>query len=359
MSRLIIDITELANWQGKLTGVSRVMNELSLRFAGQENVVFVMWDGMSQSYRQIDFAPWANAQAVMEHTGPSQNAKFARSIAAAKKLKNSSRIASRALAVPERAARKLLRPAPFAKPKAVLNPQKDDTLLILADWHASDVNFVNYLVAAHKNGVHLVSMVYDLLPIVTPQYSGHATEYLTRYSKAVYPLCDLIITISKHTKKDTIKWLEANNLRVPPIEVVRLGDDFRIAAPSKPTSQDFVKTKLKGGDYLLCVGTVEARKNHMLLYYVYKLAKQRNVNLPKTVIVGRRGWKTDELFELVGNDPDTKDNLLFLQNTSDEELSWLYAHCLFTVYPSFYEGWGLPIAESLSRGIPPICSNTS
>jgi glycosyltransferase involved in cell wall biosynthesis len=58
-------------------------------------------------------------------------------------------------------------------------------------------------------------------------------------------------------------------------------------------------------------------------------------------------------------DPETKDKFVILEQASDEELSWLYENCQFSVYPSFYEGWGLPIAESIAHGTPCICSNTS
>ena len=69
---------------------------------------------------------------------------------------------------------------------------------------------------------------------------------------------------------------------------------------------------------------------------------------------GRFVWR-----DLMTTDPDTKEQFIFLHNVSDEELSWLYDHCLFSIYPSFYEGWGLPIAESIAHGKPCLASNTS
>jgi glycosyltransferase involved in cell wall biosynthesis len=66
-----------------------------------------------------------------------------------------------------------------------------------------------------------------------------------------------------------------------------------------------------------------------------------------------------DVYELIKNDPDTKDKFIFLHNANDSQLAWLYAHAMFTVYPSFYEGWGLPIAESLLRGTPCLASETS
>jgi glycosyltransferase involved in cell wall biosynthesis len=145
---------------------------------------------------------------------------------------------------------------------------------------------------------------------------------------------------------------------VPPIEVFRLGDDFTIVQPVQPQGADFAALH-KHEEYLLVVGTIEARKNHTLLYYTYKLAHQRKIMLPKLVIVGRRGWLTDDIFTLMTTDPEVAEKFVFLQSANDEELAWLYKHCLFSVYPSFYEGWGLPIAESMAYGVPCLASNTS
>lgn len=197
-----------------------------------------------------------------------------------------------------------------------------------------------------------MQMVYDMLPIVTPQYSGHSTAMLKNYSTQVYPLCDLIFSISEHTKEDVAKWLQNNSLLVPNISVVRLGDDFTRKETRKPNV-----TLPK--NYLLCVGTIEARKNHALLYYVYKLAKQRQIMLPKIVIVGRVGWLAEDIYKVITTDPDTKDDFIIMHGVDDNELSWLYENCLFTVYPSFYEGWGLPIAESIAHGKTVVASNTS
>lgn len=316
MNRLIIDVSELAAWQGHLTGVPRVMDELSGRFTAKEGGVFVSWDSPAGCYRQVDL-PTAKTSIL------------------------------------KKAAQKLLKSE--SNPTTVM-PHKGDTLFVLADWHGSDPAFVDYLAGLKKTGVILAQMSYDLLPIVTPQYSGHATESLTRYTKTIYPLCDIIFAISEHTKQDITNWLKSNKLPVPKIEVIRLGDDFKLAKSSKPAGSYFSG---EAKDFLLCVGTIEARKNHALLYYVYKLASQRKIELPDLVIVGRRGWKSDDIYEVMTTDPQTKNKFIILEKASDEELSWLYKHCLFSVYPSFYEGWGLPIAESIAHSTPCVCSNTS
>lgn len=129
--------------------------------------------------------------------------------------------------------------------------------------------------------------------------------------------------------------------------------DSSKAKPAKP-SDEIAK------EFIACVGTVEVRKNHTLLYYVYKLAAERGVELPQLVIVGSRGWHTCDLQHLLDNDPSIKGKILLLSGVDDSGLTWVFENCLFSMYPSMYEGWGLPVAESLAHGkLSLACKNSS
>ncbi len=80
------------------------------------------------------------------------------------------------------------------------------------------------------------------------------------------------------------------------------------------------------------------------------MGAQRSIDLPQLVIVGSRGWLSSDTQYLIEHDPDIKQKIIIIDNASDTDLDWVYRHCLFTVYPSMYEGWGLPVAESLAYG---------
>lgn len=347
---LYIDITELESWQGKLTGVPRVMNELAMRYADDSSVTFVKWDGLSRRYFPTSLPSLREESAPSAlPVAPSLVKRVARKIVVSNPV---------TLGLFQKAKhykyRRQQSSVPMVnEPKVSL--QAGDVLFVLADWHGSDRNFVDELISLHEQGVKLVQISYDLLPVVTPQYSGHSTETLKYYIENIYPLCDLIIAISEHTKRDVIQWLKGRKLTVPNIEVMRLGDDFKRSTPKKPD----VPELNKGEEFLVCVGTIEARKNHTLLYYTYKLAQQRGVTLPKLIVAGRRGWRSEDIVEIIRTDPEVKDSIILLENRTDEELAWLYQNSRFSVYPSFYEGWGLPIAESIAYGTPCIASNTS
>ncbi len=110
---------------------------------------------------------------------------------------------------------------------------------------------------------------------------------------------------------------------------------------------------------MLNVGTVEVRKNPILLYQIYKLAKQRNIELPPLYIVGRKGWLTDEAVYQITYDQDVCNKIFLKHDINDAEMSWLYQNCEFFLFPSYYEGWGLPVAEAAHFGKMSIASNTS
>jgi glycosyltransferase involved in cell wall biosynthesis len=138
------------------------------------------------------------------------------------------------------------------------------------------------------------------------------------------------------------------------LNTFRLGDDpFGDEAKSIKPDKNIPK------EYFLSVGTIEARKNHALFYYVYKSAKAQKINFPKLVIAGKRGWLTEDIQKLIEKDPDVNRQIIIIDKIDDNALAWLYQNAALTIFPSFYEGWGLPVAESLMCGKVTLASNTS
>jgi glycosyltransferase involved in cell wall biosynthesis len=234
---------------------------------------------------------------------------------------------------------------------------KSDIVLILGKpWDNLDIQRTLTTLKL-KNNFRLVQIVYDLIIPLQPHL--HHESLFTQYTQHMFEAIsasDLLLPISKSSAKDLKVFCERLNLTLPEVKVIRLGDDIQanraVGLRNKPDA------RIKGR-FLLCVGTVEIRKNHTLLYYTYKLAAERGIELPQLVIVGASGWLSHDLQYLVKHDPAMKDKIVLLNKISDTGLSWLYQNCQFTIYPSMYEGWGLPIAESLAYGKVCIASHTS
>ena len=357
--RMIIDITQLASWTGKLTGIPRVMYELSSRYSQADNkTIFIIWNSQFNYFEEVDFNEIKVKRqqigiAVVPAQVSVQTYSFVEHLI--KKLYNSlPLVVKNTVRSIKHSVNQSVSVADHSQLKAFKFQSNDKLLIIWGEW--GDQKYRTALTSAvAESTLCLYQFVHDMLPLVTPQYSAHSTEGLEKYTSEIYPMCSALISISRHTKGDVVEWLNTQKLTVPPIHIVRLGEDFEKKEPMQPNNAFFTFNI----PYVLCVGTIESRKNHTLLYYTYKLAKTRGIELPPIVIVGRRGWLTENIYDLITNDPQTKGSFIFLHDASDEELAWIYKNSKFSIYPSHYEGWGLPIAESISYGVPVIASNVS
>ena len=110
-----------------------------------------------------------------------------------------------------------------------------------------------------------------------------------------------------------------------------------------------------------CVGTISHHKNQWLLLHVWRrLLRSHGVQVPQLVLVGGGiGSCQSDLIDLLAGDEELAGHVLYCSDASDAELRWLYRNCLFTLFPSHYEGWGLPVAEGLSYGKHCICSSAA
>jgi len=234
--------------------------------------------------------------------------------------------------------------------------QSDDTVLILGKpW---DNPGLQKLLMEQKKAARfkVVQVVYDLIICLYPHL--HHPSLFKSYTQHMFDavaVSDLMLPISKSSDRDLKEFCKQLNLPIPKTAIIRLGDEIDLPenSPTKNPDDRIDDT------FLICVGTIENRKNHMLLYQTYKLAQERRIELPQLIVVGAKGWLSDDVQYLISHDPAIKNKIIILHNVSDASLEWLYQNCLFTLYPSLYEGWGLPVAESLVYGKVSVASNAS
>ncbi len=142
-------------------------------------------------------------------------------------------------------------------------------------------------------------------------------------------------------------------------------DRIRVIYPCSRFSDPFRKgkrpealEKISSGEFWLNVGTIEPRKNHYHLVDAYA-AYSRRVNNPlPLVLAGGKGWLMDGFLNHL-RELGIADNVIMTGYVSDEELIWLYQHCYAHLYPSLFEGFGLPVLEGMQFGAPTVASNTT
>lgn len=205
--------------------------------------------------------------------------------------------------------------------------------------------------------LRVVTLCHDLIPWARPDLTlDRVTRLFVRYLDELVRVSDHVACNSVCTAKDLHRYLESRT-EAPSISVVRLGSRL---GEKRNNSPSVVISSIVDQPYILYVSTIERRKNHEILLDAYReLLSQGFTNLPLLVFVGMQGWGADHFFQRLGAEPDLARYVALLHHVSDNDLAVLYQKTLFTVYPSLYEGWGLPVAESLAHGKFCIASNAA
>jgi glycosyltransferase involved in cell wall biosynthesis len=350
-----IDLTDMLVWQGHYTGIQRVTYAYAERYA-RDGAKFFAFDKIDNRFFEINFDV-LHADEIDDEV--STDGIFLRS-----KLRHL--IGRPYYALPSRyraglrpfvhVANHITRtaldkiapvppvPSPYGQLPAANFSKGDVVILIGAGWN-EDIVLRKLCEIKSSVGIKISQHINDILPIYQPQlFADELPKKFTPYVYQAVKNVDIITVISEATKRDLLIFCKENKLTSPVIKVIRLGDDSKSNKAERPANIP--------GDcrFILSVGTFEIRKNYILLYQAVKLGQLEARELPKIVIAGRKGWLTDDLAHVLKSDPFVKDHIIWLNDVKDEELAWLYQNCLFTVFPSLAEGWGLPVVESLQNG---------
>lgn len=254
--------------------------------------------------------------------------------------------------------------------------QPGDRLVLLDNaWHPKGLE--PCLKHASINlGLEIYTLLHDLIPLVTPQYTEgeictrfhnwltRSTEYVTCY-----------LANSENTGQDLRDFLETQSASQP-VKVVPLAQAPVHVEVHEADHSDSIKEcytafaqgahipdhirALTKTPYVLVVGTMEVRKNLWQVATVWdRLRRQPGRSLPKLIFAGRRGWLNDDFDALMQATGQLGGWVEIVEGPSDDILAYLYRNCLFTITASFYEGWGLPIGESLAYGKTAVVSNTA
>ena len=164
---------------------------------------------------------------------------------------------------------------------------------------------------------------------------------------------DLIVAISDYSRRHFLKTFP----HYPEDRAVVIYPASRFSTRQN-VSQPVMLPQLQQDRFWLNVGTLEPRKNHQRLLQAYARLKTRLGQSFPLVLVGGRGWLMND-FEQVIDALELRQDVILLGYVDDDVLQWLYEHCFAFIYPSLFEGFGLPVLEAMGLGAPTITSNTS
>lgn len=221
-----------------------------------------------------------------------------------------------------------------------------------------DIFLTPYFKAPLYKTTKLVVIINDLIPLAAPQYQRLRyclkRVYFKSLIKRTVKKADKIITISQYSKKDIIKFLGVEEGKIGVITLSVSKNYYPITSGLKETLAKYgIKDK-----FIFYFGNFNPHKNLRSLLEAYKILPEEIRNSYKLVIGGKKNKYYRNFFKLI-QDLDIKERVIFTDFIPEEDLPCLYRAAEVFVFPSFYEGFGLPLLEAMACGTPVIASNTS
>lgn len=322
---IIFDVTTWANNPGTSSGIVRVERSIAQALATdpEAQVRFVMFSSPSMTFIEVPRA--VIARDVLHGFIASLVARAAPELSTAQ-------------------------PAPGGEVVAV-----GSSWMMNSDYARELINFTR------DCGCRLSVMMHDLTPALFPHWYGEG--YGARWSmncKQIITGVDRLLVYSESTRRDIERFAATAGIPVPAMEKVRLADEIG-GLQAVPTQEGLAaRAMLEDKPYVLSVGGIHLRKNYGLLYDVWLILREKMGDAcPHLVIVGGVSWNGAETARVMQEDPRVRGYIHILDNIDDASLAELYDQALLTAYPSLYEGWGLPVGESLAHGKICLSSNRS
>lgn len=253
----------------------------------------------------------------------------------------------------------ILLPSQFLLGRFVHLRHGDVVVLVDSTWRSPGL-LSELFKARYEDGVQVGVMFHDLFPLTMAETCEEVTaEGFCSWFDRVAPNADFVVTNSETTRSsfiDYVSQVQGGAAPSCPSGSFRLGAELDLAGEmSKPSrySQPIWDTP---GRAILCVGTIEPRKNHMYLLDAYDMMRAAG-NDVSLILVGRAGWKNEAVISRIHSHKDFGTRLLHLNDASDRDLAEAVERADCLVCPSLAEGFGLPVVEGLMLGLKVFASD--
>jgi glycosyltransferase involved in cell wall biosynthesis len=224
---------------------------------------------------------------------------------------------------------------------------KSTVLVSTHSWLAKEETW--QWVAARQ--IRAVVFIHDLIPIDFPEYQRPEEKaFHEKRMRLTLRHAAALIVNSRCTASAIERFAQKEKLPVPPVLVAPLGHNL------PPAADAALPAELRA-PYFVALGTIEPRKNHLLLLSLWRqMAKNNSDSIPQLVVVGRRGWECEQVVDMLERCEAIHPHLLEINNASDEQVVSLLKVARALLMPSFAEGFGMPVQEALAVGTPVISS---
>jgi alpha-1,2-rhamnosyltransferase len=229
----------------------------------------------------------------------------------------------------------------------------DVLLLIDAGWGVP--GFADLLRHARERGARIGVVFYDLIPIQHPAVCSPMTRKFGVYLDQVLAHADFAVAISRTTQRDLDGLARTRARRALPTGVFRLGAELDLAEEGD-VGERLEPILEAGSPIFLTVGSIEPRKNHNLVLDAFESLWERGIDAT-WVVTGREAFRSEYVIDRMRMHPERGRRLFLFEYLTDAELTHLHERAAGTICASFAEGFGLPVVESLARGVPVFASD--
>lgn len=239
----------------------------------------------------------------------------------------------------------------------------DDVLVNLGTSWTLPNYFLHIRQAKRRWAIRYAPFVHDVIPVVAPHYClpDVVRDYLD-WIGGVFDHADYFLANSHSTAADLIHVAGrlGHRLDESDVEVVPLDAAISRCTPRSLPISELQRWGLTAKSFVLFVSSIEPRKNHIMAFRAWQAMIGRDAShTPDLVCVGNGGWLNGPIHAALRDDAALAAKVRMLSGISDDELALLYRQCRFTLYPSHYEGWGMPVTEALCHGKVPVVTRCS
>ncbi|WP_025112591.1 glycosyltransferase family 1 protein [Pseudomonas sp. H1h] len=378
MTRLLVECTYVFEHPSANSGIQRVVRNVIQQLpdadAQRECIPVVMLDGALYQVKslapiktpkinltslRVKLEQWANnfwlRHRALERRRPFSQSHFARRV-----LYVLCRLTAFAcFSLPMRVLARLLKGKPVPERCVPLQHRAGDQLVLLdSSWHA---NFFPLAEQLKRDGVGIVSVIYDLIPLTHPQFCDAGlvkvfNDWFDWIARTADGYVAISTTIRDQVRQEMLRRIGTQQVQQRWFDYFHLGSELDLTDTASEIDRNLLHMFKSPEPVFLMVSTIEPRKNHAYLLDAFERAWAAG-SKARLCIAGKIGWKCEALIERIRQHPQLNRRLFMFNTLSDKSLEHAYSHATALVFPSHVEGFGLPLVEAMQRGLPAMASD--